>query len=237
MSYRESLALGGTDIRSMVCDFEAWWFDRKLKESGTVLPWLQKEPSPAAQFGTAVHMALLEPDRYDEFSVIMSYCDNFALKEGRSIKIQAQEKCTTPEHFIMRFEHDWAIAQIRKNFFFGLTKASLEMPKESEVELEYYETRDGIDCKGKLDWLYKDTVIDLKTVSDINRISDIKYQNAYHAQLAHYAQLAKVDKTTIIWIESAAPFRVIIESLNEEDRTLGKHAMQNALKSYAKVKA
>ena len=113
-SYRDSLALGGTDIRNMVTDFDAWLFDRKLRLDGTVLPWLQKEPSPAAQFGTAVHMAVLEPERYDTLAVVMPYCENFALKEGRAYKADAQDKCTTPDHFIMRHEHHWAIQQTTK---------------------------------------------------------------------------------------------------------------------------
>jgi hypothetical protein len=234
--YRQSLALGGTDIRGMVTDYEAWLFERKLKEAGGLPPWLQKDPSPAAAFGTAVHLALLEPDRYDTLAVVMPYCSNFTLKAGRDIKAEAEAQLATPDHFIMRHEHHWAISQIRKNFFFALVEAQLPMPMPSDVELERWAVRGGIECKGKLDWLTRGTVIDLKTVSDIHRIQSIKYENAYHAQLAHYAAFEDHDKTAIIWIESAAPYRVVVEPLCDEDFGFGKRAMNIALDKYRKHK-
>jgi hypothetical protein len=234
--YRASLALGGTDIRGMVTDYEAWLFERKLKEAGGLPPWLQKDPSPAAAFGTAVHLALLEPEQYDKLAVVMDYCDNFTLKAGREIKEKAQALCVTPDHFTMRHEHHWAISQIRKNFFFAVTEAQLPMPQAGDVELERWAVRGGIECKGKLDWLTRGTVIDLKTVSDIHRIQSIKYENAYHAQLAHYAAFEDHDKTAIIWIESVAPYRVVVEQLGEDDHGFGKRAMNIALDKYRKHK-
>jgi hypothetical protein len=234
--YRKSLALGGTDIRGMVTDYEAWLFERKLKEAGGLPPWLQKDPSPAAAFGTAVHLALLEPEQYDKFAVIMDYCENFALKAGREIKEKAQALCVTPEHFTMRQEQAWAIKQIRGNFFFAVTEAQLPLPQLGDVELERWAVRGGIECKGKLDWLTRGTVIDLKTVSDIHRIQSIKYENAYHAQLAHYAAFDNHDKTAIVWIESAAPYRVVVEYLSNDDKDFGKQAMNIALDKYRKHK-
>jgi hypothetical protein len=234
--YRASLALGGTDIRGMVVDYEAWLFERKLKEAGDVPPWFDKEPSPAAAFGTAVHLALLEPDRYDTLAVVMPYCANFTLKAGRDIKAEAEAQLATPDHFIMRQEHAWAIKQIRKNFFFALVEASLPMPIPSDVELERWAVRGGIECKGRLDWLTRGIVIDLKTVSDIHRIQNIKYENAYHAQLAHYAAFDNHDKTAIVWVESAAPYRVVVEYLSNDDKDFGKQAMNIALDKYRKHK-
>jgi hypothetical protein len=234
--YRQSLALGGTDIRGMVTDYEAWLFERKLKEAGDVPPWLQKDPSPAAAFGTAVHLALLEPEKYDKYAVEMPYCPNFTLKEGRAIKAEAEAQCVTPKHFIMRQEQAWAIKQIRGNFFFAVTEAQLPLPQPGDVELERWAVRGGIECKGRLDWLTRGTVIDLKTVSDIHRIQNIKYENAYHAQLAHYAAFEDHDKTAIIWIESVAPYRVVVEHLGDDDRGFGKQAMTIALDKYRKYK-
>jgi bifunctional DNase/RNase len=106
----------------------------------------------------------------------------------------------------------------------------------SDVELERWAVRGGVECKGKLDWLTRGTVIDLKTVSDIHRIQSIKYENAYHAQLAHYAAFEDHDKTAIIWIESVAPYRVVVEHLGDDDRGFGKQAMTIALDKYRKYK-
>lgn len=232
--YRASLAIGGTDIRAMVKDYDKWIFERKLILNGGLPPWLQYDPSPAAQFGTAVHLALLEPEKYDKLAVIMDYCENFTLKAGREIKEKAQALCVTPEHFTMRHEHHWAVQQIRRNFFIALTDNGIPLPQPGDVELERWAVRHGVECKGKLDWRTQGIVYDLKTCSDIHRINSIKYENAYHAQLAHYAALDDLERTAIIWIESVAPYRVVVEFLDEDDRKFGSTACSNALKTYAK---
>lgn len=233
-AYRSSLALGGSDIRAMITDYDAWKFERDLILSGGLPPWMQKDPSAAAEFGTAVHLALLEPHKYNIHAKVMPYVENFTLKEGRAVKEQARLQCILPGDFIIRHEHDWAIQQMRNNYRAALKEAGIFEPMSTEVELEFADIHYDVEVKGRVDAIVQELVIDLKTISDIHRRSSVKIEAAYHCQLAHYAELARLSRTAIVWIESVAPYRVIVERISSDEHQQALRAREIVLRRYAK---
>lgn len=224
--YRSNPALGGSDIRAMVQDYEAWLFERNLRLKGEWPEFMDKGPSPAAEFGTLVHQALLEPLEYRK-NIILTEPVSFATKAGKALKAEAEERGVS----IVKQEQSWAIEHIQNNFI----KEVSEEPQPDQVEIEKYAQAYGIDCKGKLDWLTSDTLFDLKTIGQFHKRHDVLYANAYHAQLAHYAALCEEtpSQVGIIWIESVAPFRVEIQLLQQEEWDFGSQARDLALKRYS----
>lgn len=230
MGYRANTALGGSDIRAMVQDFDAWLFERELRLKGEWPEFMERTSSPAAEFGTLVHQALLEPTEYRK-NIILTEPVSFATKAGKALKAEAEEKGVS----IVKQEQAWAIEQIEAHWRKEIYKKELSLPLPKEVEVEKYAQAYGIDCKGKLDWLTFDTLFDLKTIGQFHKRHDVLYANAYHAQLAHYAALCEEapSQVGIIWIESVAPFRVEVQNLQQEEWDFGKQARELAIKRYA----
>jgi hypothetical protein len=235
-AYRASLALGGSDIRAMVADFERWHFERKLIEAGTLPEWMQRDPSPAAEFGTLVHRALLEPWHHAK-DVVMPYVKSFALKEGKAIKAEAEAQAEHQGGIVIRHEHGWALEHIKANFQTMAAEMALGNVTTATTEVEVWGVYHGINTKGKLDWLHHDelmtTLIDLKTISDWSKRNDVLYASNYHCQLAHYGSMAPAATAHgIVWIESVAPYRVEYQEVPPATIQLGLLARNKALDTY-----
>lgn len=227
--YRSSLALGGTDARLIAKDFDAWLFKRRLVEAGELPPWMRDEPSEAQNFGTAVHMAILEPERFERECVAMPYVESFVRKEGKDVKERALADAKERGGFVLRHEQAWALGHIRANF-----RAAIEHDpsKVGEVEKVVFGSLDGVACKGAIDWLLDGTVYDLKTTRDITRVSYTFADERYGVQLAHYARLAGAHRAGIIWVENQAPFRVRLQLLDPEEFGLQITAHHMAMERY-----
>lgn len=233
--YRQHPALGGSDIRLMVRDFDSWLFHRRLKESGQVPPWLQDdEPTPAAEFGTLVHLALLQPWLYDAQAVIMPYVSSFVTKEGRQVKNDSLAKAKEIDGQVVRAEHAWAIEHLRHNFE-KLFPQPIVNPDTTEIPIITHDQATGIPIKGKLDLFRDHTLYDLKTVSDWGRRKDILVSSGYHCQLAHYDALMPSERQIIIWAESVAPYRVAVEDITLLVASLGRPARRASLDRYAGI--
>ena len=214
MNYRCHPAISGTDARLMVKDFEAWAFNRRLKLNNEVPVWLVDEPSEAMQFGTAVHMALLEPEEFRRKAVIMPYVESFAVKAGREIKMDALERAMALDGgFVLRQEHAWAIEQIAINF--APVRAQFEGPWFTEVQT--FGAYKGYATKGTVDAFTNECLVDLKTTRDVTRISETIASERYNIQIAHYLHLMPAASAAYIFIENTPPFRVVPLRMTEQE--------------------
>ena len=231
--YRSNPALGGSDLRNMVLDWEKWLFERELILSGQVPEWFDKGPSPAAEFGTLVHRALLEPWHHQK-DVVMPYVRSFALKEGKTIKAEAEEQAKAQGGIVIRHEHGWALEHIKRNFQIMLAENALFETTPESTELECYGKVLDIPIKGKLDWLHDDILIDLKTISDWKKRQEVLFSSCYHVQLAHYESLLpkRPSQLAIIWVESVAPYRVEFQPLEDGVAQMGRIAKDKAMQRY-----
>lgn len=206
-SYRAKRAISGTDTSRAVKDFEAWAFERRMKNEGTTPPWLGDD-SAAMAFGTLVHCALLEPQKFEAKAVIMPYVENFALKAGRDIKAEALALAELKNGFIVKQQDAWAIGIMRRNF----AAAVAEFPGQWRTEVTLYKD----DLKGMVDAITPDFCIDLKTTRDIARTDATIHFERYGIQLYHYAHLAERERTAFIFVENIPPFRVKVEHVSDE---------------------
>jgi len=231
--YRANTALGGSDLRAMVLDWEKWLFERDLTLSGSLPEWMQRSPTPAMEFGTLVHRALLEP-WFHECDVVMPYVKSFALKEGKQIKAEAEAQAKEQGSIVIRHEHGWALEHIKRNFKdMCLENALFEVTPEC-TEVECYGKVLDIPIKGKLDWLHGTTLIDLKTISDWKKRQEVLFSSCYHVQLAHYESLLpkRPESLAIVWVESVAPYRVEFQEIEDGVAQMGRIAKDKAMQKY-----
>lgn len=132
--------------------------------------WLvqPREPTPAMQFGTAVHMAVLEPQR---FQATYAECPAYdrRTKEGRekAAEWEAANGGKTP----LAPEQMSAIGTIREALRAHAGAARLLGAGRPEVSAFWTDEETGIECKARADFLSgwpdrPDTVVDLKTTQN-----------------------------------------------------------------------
>lgn len=230
VDYRSSLAISGTDASGASKDFEAWAFERRLKLEGAQLPWLADEPSKAQNFGTAVHMAILEPDRYEALKVVMPYVDNFALKAGKTIKEEHEAKAREIGGILLRCEEAWAVDQILKNWRQVAGQVFLA-GSTLQVEQRLFGEHNGVQLKGTADAICQGWLIDLKTTRDIHKADQLVLWERYNVQCAHYAHLAGVFRLKVVFIENIMPYRIKIIEVDYESSQLAWEMTISRIKS------
>tara|TARA_R110002012_G_scaffold197522_2_gene366069 strand:+ start:607 stop:1326 length:720 start_codon:yes stop_codon:yes gene_type:complete len=164
--------------------------------------------SASMRLGTAVHMALLEPQRF-----INEYDVTDLRKNTKAYKEMAEEN---PEITYMN-NSDWATIQgIKRRFAQNLSAVDLLAhckQREKEVKGEIHE----VPFRGFVDAMSSSCIVDIKTTQDGSPegFSRSVYNYGYHLQAAVYRELTGVDDYYIIAIENSSPYNVCIYKLSE----------------------
>lgn len=160
--------------------------------------------TPALATGRAVHTAVLEPDFFDEEFVVRPDDVDLRTKAGKAWKASVEGRTVVPSSVLEIADavhrHDQATAVLAR----------------TEPEYTVRWTHDGMDCKGRIDALADNRVVDLKTTS--KPLCDFGVHAArymYHGQLAYYldgALTAGVCRpgasVYIVAVETAPPYDV-----------------------------
>jgi exodeoxyribonuclease VIII len=193
--------------------------------------------SDAMKFGTAVHLALLEPNRFEEEYVLKPADIDLRTKGGKDFaKSVAGKK-------ILSADQAEAIQVIR-----GRMKDSqtwLELASFAEPETCLYQTFDGVLLKGRCDLIsvteQSVTIVDLKTTKDAGE--DFRRSAmgmGYPIQAALYCDLAQKifqRPVTFIWaaIENAEPYGLAFYRADEPTLAYGRGKVMEALKVLKKA--
>lgn len=171
----------------------------------------EKVPPPdetaAMVKGRAAHTAVLEPAQFDLEYVVYpgrragKEWDNFeAANLDRTILTKSEEKAALA---IRDAVHGHKVAS-----------ALLSYGRPEQV-IEWNDAETGIHCKGRIDFLRRDALVDLKTTANLDprRFSVTALDMAYHGQLAFYlrglAALGLDDLATyIVAVEADQPHDV-----------------------------
>jgi len=180
--------------------------------------------------GRSVHMALLEPDKFEnQYVKRPSEWDSWrtnASKEWKKEQIfQGKEILTEDDSRI--------IENIQVNFAVHPDCKVLEFTKKEQI-IEWKDN--GVKCKGRLDAVSNDRVIDIKTTNnlfDFVRRDFFRYM--YHGQLAWYLDGAisagftsKKSDVYVIACETKPPFDVAIFEISDEILSVGRN-LKNVL--------
>lgn len=193
-----------------------------------------KEDTPAMKFGRAVHTRLLEPVEFSaRYAATPLECDR-RTKEGKAIWNELLE---SGKEVISAADMD-AIRGMEQEFPFHLIAGA-----QTEVPLFWTDAETGVQCKGRLDAITEDYVIDYKTTT--NAATDAFMREAlrygYDLQAAMYLEAARANGYSpkgFIFIaqEKTAPYMVNVLHAGEAFIDRGLWIMRDLLAKYKKCR-
>jgi exodeoxyribonuclease VIII len=162
------------------------WSSLKLMaESPLMYKWRLENPRPdtaALTLGRAIHMAILEPEKFAENYAARPHGLDLRTKSGR------EWKETTEEYGFEILTEDQGdviercVASVNAH---EPARALLEGTRKEET-ITWTDPELGVECKGRLDAIAPDRLVDLKTTRDMGRFERDAADLLYHGQLAWY---------------------------------------------------
>ena len=197
-----------------------------------------REASDAMNVGTAVHIGVLEPERWDDEIVLMPKF-NRRSNAGKA-EAEAWEAAHVGKVWLDEADHAKALAivgSVRRH------PAAQRLLAEGVAErtLMWNDARHGTPCKARIDWHRPDgAMVDLKTTRDASpnafgrQIADLMY----HVQAAHYWIGAEhaLDASPLYWawiaVENEAPYCTAVYVLQADALRLGLRRQERAVQLY-----
>lgn len=168
--------------------------------------------TPALRFGRALHMAVLQPEEFNQHYVLMPEIDR-RTKAGKEEYLRFVEYAGDRE----------LISQDDYETICGMVEAIWAEPEatdlldgcECETPIFWVDDATGIECKCRIDAHKAGVVIDLKSCADASTNAFMKdaLRYGYDAQAAHYlrgyrAQYGTTADWYFIAVEKAPPYAV-----------------------------
>lgn len=222
--YHLSSALGSTDLKKVLRSVAHYRYDKENP----------KEPTKAMKFGTAFHMAALEPKIFKQTFTIMPEFKGAGSRAAKSDWLQKNEG-----RLVLDSEDVAAIMAMLKNISSHKTASKLLADGYAE-EAYFWEHKDAkIPLKCKPDFLRSGRIVaDLKTTIDASFDSFQKsiMQYKYHLSAAHYLDGistvlgATYDTFLLIAVESEPPHAVQVFDLDHATLEKGLELRERAIK-------
>ena len=200
-----------------------------------------RKDTPALAMGRAVHCAVLEPDELLlRYAVRPDGIDRRtkAGKEEWAAFVAANEGKDVLD------ADDYRRALAIRDAVRSHPVAAGLVTGAGENEQSIVWTRDGIDCKGRLDRVTPSAIVDLKTARDIDAraFGRTAAAYAYHAQLAWYQDgWERVTGSrlpcVIVAVESDAPHDVAVIDVDDDALEAGREDVARALAVLSECRA
>lgn len=191
----------------------------------------------AKEIGSAIHMALLEPERFHEHYLIADADDRRSAKyKGLAMDVGGARVLTISEHKRILGMQDSAYQNKR---FARL----MAMPGRSELSVVTKDPETGVPIKCRFDWKPdQPCALDVKKCQDARGSEFTKAitNYSYYMQVAFYSwawQLEtgeKLREFPIVAIEEKSPHGVVLHDLDEVALILGRKHFREALDTYAR---
>jgi PDDEXK-like domain of unknown function (DUF3799) len=191
------------------------------------------EPTPALQFGSAVHVGVLEPETYAE-----------RVKLGPNVGTRTKawaEYCAANPGFICLTPDDHAragscIAAVRAH----PAASRLLDGAERELSVFWHDGQYGVPCKARFDIRNFGGLADLKTTADASREAFARScaEWLYHVQAWHYwsgaehALNASPEFFAFVVVEKEPPHSVAVRTLGRASLLKGARLMDEAMSRY-----
>jgi len=200
----------------------------------------QQEPTPAMLLGTAIHSAVLEPDKFANDYIVFPKIDR-RTKEGKAYydELVAQAAGRT----IITADDYQTCTTIQTNVRQHPAAQVLMQAGEPELSVYWRDEETGVLCKCRPDWMnYKaNTIVDVKSTDDASpdafTRSIVKY--GYHVQAAWYLDGFKAATGTapkafiFAAFEKARPFATAFYYADADMIEVGRQAYRERLATYA----
>lgn len=212
--YRKIQAISGTDAGKL---YESPYEYLKSKE-------MAFKPTAAMQFGTMVHMAILEPSLFNSKYCLAGSDEYYAGNELKKKVILGEDA----------FKLTKVIEAVNNNNVFN------ELLADIKTEVAVFNKFNDVDIKGKIDILPSsgNCLLDLKTTKSVDEFAESGVKYKYHIQAAHYCNLFSGNREFVnmkficvqnnsipavgiwqvkeqVWAELVSDWQLVINNFNE----------------------
>jgi hypothetical protein len=195
-----------------------------------ILKSIPRTTSAAMEFGTAVHMAVLEHPRFCE-TYITAPEDMLTPTGGIKDNKDSRAWLDSIKPQVPLSPKDMARITAMRSACLEHDVASAIL-KDCVTEAERFVNRDGVTIKGCADILHGNGVYDLKTIDDLANAEESIELFGYTEQLAWYRKLFDVAHVGIIFVESKEPYRVKCMRPTLDKLMIAQEKNENAFRSF-----
>ena len=206
-----------------------------------------KEPTPAMLLGSAIHTAVLEPEKFAGEVVAAPDVDR-RTKEGKAewaafVAASAGKIVLSADDYAKAVAIGAAVRRL------PVAAAALERRTETELTAIYDDPESGVRCKCRMDGVIVSpasglaVLLDLKTTASAHprQFQKSIAEFGYHRQFALYQRAAAANgivlaDVVIVAIEKNAPYPVACYSLDRDDIAFGWEQVQHLLHRWAACK-
>lgn len=226
-----------------------WSTLKHLAVSPLMLRWRVDHPrpdTPALARGTAIHCAVLEPERWERDYVAQPDFGDCRFKKAKAAKAAWLADADPGVEALSATEHELAercAAVVRAH-----PKAA-ELLRGGRVEepVTWDDPETGIKCKGRLDYIRPDGLLDLKSTrhESIRMIVQDCARYLTHGQLAWYHDGARAARLIpddaapphVIFVQTTEPYDVVPAQLSPDDLVRGRGLYRGLLDRYVECQA
>lgn len=189
----------------------------ELRKSPAHYKWAlehQSKDTPALRFGRAFHMAVLQPDEFNQHYVLAPDVDR-RTKEGR--EQWARFQSTLDDRELISKEDYTTVCCMSEAVWNDPDASELLEGCETEKPVFWVDEHTGIECKCKMDAVKPGTLVDLKSCGDASNNAFLReaLRYGYDVQSAHYLRgyrsLELTEPNATFWfiaVEKSPPYAV-----------------------------
>lgn len=199
----------------------------------------EKDPTPAMAMGTAIHMAILEPERFDKHYVVAE-CE-----DRRSAYYKGLVKDVGADRVITLKDHRKLLGMQEAAYRNSRFRRYMERSGRNELSVVSVDPATGAPIKCRFDRLGDSMfALDLKKCQDArsNEFTKAITNYGYYMQIPFYQHVWKCETGEdlhdfpLVSIEEDSPHGVILHDLDEVALELGKLHFREALDTYARCR-
>lgn len=186
----------------------------------------QNESSTSFDLGSALHLAILEPEKFEETVIVFA---------GKTRGVKYNKFVEENEGKIVILENEM-VDLIGMKEAINNNGEAMHYINNSEKEIvETWTDADSlVQCKGKADMVGRDFIADLKTTKDVDprRFRYSCYDYGYHRQAAFYLDGFKKERFIFVCVEKKPPYRIGIFDTSDEFIEQGREGYKELLHQY-----
>lgn len=195
-------------------------------------------PTPAMEFGSAVHMAVLEPELFEQ-----SYRQAPALNRTTKAGKEAWAEAASEGHQLLKPEEWERISAMRQRILaHSAANKALNAPGQAESTFIAQDPSTGLQVKCRPDYLTEcGWVVDLKTTQDASikgfqrTIANYRYhvQAAFYLSVLRAADIIRPKGFIFIAVEKTYPYAVQLFKCSQHLLEIGETEARNNLQQLA----
>jgi exodeoxyribonuclease VIII len=199
-----------------------------------------REPSRAMEIGTAIHTAILEPERFKSEYILLEN-----VKDRRQSEYKDAVKQVGSERVLVSTEA--AKVQAMQESIYANQQAAMILNMNGFSELSFFakSPSTGVLCKCRFDFLTAGRIaVDVKKTQDAQAdsfsksIANYRYyvQQAFYQDVFHWATGQHIEDFLFLAVEEESPNYSKLWRLSAESVTLGRLEYESDLDVYAECK-